>query len=133
MILPVYQRYEIIFLSQHSMDPKLRYVAVAKAVECDVTAVKYWLKQWKQSKDLSDSIRFGRPRATTPTQDEQIVSLVEQQTFVTVRDIANKLRKAGATVNERTMIQWHLNEAGVTCNRALAKPLRLSKCIEKIV
>ena len=75
--------------------------AVAKAVKCDVTTVKYWLKQWKQSKDLSDSIRSDRPRGTTHKQDEQIVSLAEQQTFVTVRDIENKLTKTGTTVNER--------------------------------
>ena len=69
---------EIIFLSQHSIGPKLNHAAVAKAVKCDVITVKYGLKQWKQSKDLSDSIRSGRPRGTTHKQDEQIVSLAEQ-------------------------------------------------------
>ena len=62
MILSVYRWYEIIFLSQHSMGPKLSHTAVAKAVKCDVTTVKYWLKRWKQSKDLSDSIRSVRTR-----------------------------------------------------------------------
>ena len=38
---------------------------------------------------------------TTHKQDEQIVSLAEQQTLITARDIANKLTKTGATVNER--------------------------------
>ena len=52
MVLPMHRQYEIIFLSQHSMSPKLSHEAVAKAVKCDVTMVKYWLKQWKQSKDL---------------------------------------------------------------------------------
>ena len=44
-------------------------------------------------------------RGTTHKQDEHIVSLVEQLTFVTARDIANKLTKTGATVNERTKQQ----------------------------
>ena len=66
MVLPVHQRYEVMFLSQHLMDPKLSHVAVAKAVKSDVTTVKYWLKRWKQSKDLSDSFRSDRPRETTP-------------------------------------------------------------------
>ena len=83
------------------MDPKLSHGVVAKAVKCDVATVKYWFKRWKQSKDLSDSTRSGRPRETTHKQDEQIVSLSEQPTIVTDRDIANKLRKTGATVNER--------------------------------
>jgi hypothetical protein len=57
MALPLHQRYEIVFLSQHSLGPKLSYAAV--------TIVKYWLKRWKQSKDLTDSNRTGRPRVTT--------------------------------------------------------------------
>ena len=70
MVLPVHQRYEIIFLFQHLMGSELNHTIVAKAVKCHVTRVKYWLKQWKQSKDLTDSIRSGRPRGTTLKQDE---------------------------------------------------------------
>ena len=78
MVLTVHRRYEVIFLSQRSMGPKLSHAAVAKAVKCDVTTVKYWLERWKQSKGLSDSIRSGRSWGTTHKQDEQIVSLAEQ-------------------------------------------------------
>ena len=106
------------------MGPKLSHGAVAKAVKCDVKIVKYWLKLCKHSKELSDSIRSGGPRGTTPTRDEQIVSLVIQQTFVTARDIANKLRKTtGATVNERTTIQRRLNEVAAKYSQPLSKPL----------
>jgi len=78
MALPLHERYEIIFLSQHPLGPKLSNTAVAKTVHCGVTTVKRWLKRWKQSKDLSDSSRSGRPRATTPKQDQQVVSLAER-------------------------------------------------------
>lgn len=61
------------------MGPKLSHAVVAKAVKCDVSTVKYWLKRWKQSKDLSDLSRSSRPRATTIKQDQQIVSLTEQK------------------------------------------------------
>ena len=61
MVIPVHLWYEIIFLTQHLIGPKRSHASVAKAVKCDVTTVKYWLKRWKQSKDLSDSIRSGRP------------------------------------------------------------------------
>jgi transposase len=122
MALPVYQRYEIIFLSQHLMGPKLSHAAVAKAVRCDISTVKYWLKRWKQSKDLSDLTRSGRPRATTTKQDQQIISLAEQQTFITSRDITNKLNRKGVMINERT-VQRRLNEAGARYNRPLSKPL----------
>ena len=65
---------------------------------------------------------FDHGRRTTHKQDEQVVSLAEQQTFVTARDIANKLTNTGTTVNRRT-IQRHLNETGVKYNRPLSKPL----------
>ena len=63
------------------MDAKFSHAAAAKAVKYDVTTVEYWLKHWKQSKDLSNSIRSGRARATIPKQDERIVSRTEQQTI----------------------------------------------------
>lgn len=83
----MYQRYEIVFLSQHSLGPKLSHTAVANVVHCDVKTVKRWLKRWKQSKDLTDAPRSGRPRGTTAKQHQQVVALVEQQTFVTSRDM----------------------------------------------
>ena len=132
MFLPVHRQYEIIFLSQHSMGSKPSHAAVAKAVKCDMTTVRYWLERWKQTKDWSDSIRLGRTQATTLKQDEQIISLVEQQTLVTARDIAHNLRKTGATVNEK-MIQRRLNEAAAKYNQPLSKPWRLLKYIERIV
>ncbi|CAM4896260.1 unnamed protein product [Rotaria socialis] len=91
MALQVYQRYEIAFLSQHPLGPKLSHMAVVKAVHCDKKTVKRWFKRWKQSKDLSDAPRSGRSRVTTPKQDQKIVALAEQQTFVSSQDIANQL------------------------------------------
>jgi transposase len=130
MAVQVYQRYEIIFLSQHPLGPKLSHTAVAKAVHCGVTTVKRWLKRWKQSKDLTDAPRSGRPRATTPKEDQRIVALAEQQTFVTSRDIANQLNKKGVEINERT-VQRRLNEAGAKYNRPLSKPLLTENHREK--
>lgn len=122
MALPIHQRYEIIFLSQHSMGPKLSHTNVAKTVKCSLSTVKYWLKRWKQSKVLNDLPRSGRPRATTPKQDQQIVSLAEQQTFITSQDITNRMNRRGVIINERT-VQRRLNEAGARYNRPLSKPL----------
>jgi transposase len=122
MALPLHQRYEIVFLSQHSLGPKLSHAAVAKAVHCGVTTVKYWLKRWKQSKDLTDSNRTGRPRATTQKQDKKIVSVTERQTFATSRDITNRMARSGVMVSDRT-VRRRLNEAGAKYNRPLSKPL----------
>ena len=48
--MPVYRRYEMTSLSQHSMGPKLSHAAVAKALQFDVTTVKYWFKRWKSQR-----------------------------------------------------------------------------------
>jgi transposase len=104
------------------LGPKLSHAAVAKAIHCGVSTVKYWLKRWKQSKDLTNSNRTGRPRATTQKQDKKIVSVAERQTFVTSRDITNRLAKTGVNVSERT-VRRRLNEAGAKYNQPLSKPL----------
>ena len=70
MALPMHQRYGIVFLSQHALGPKLGHKSVTKVVKCSTSTVQYWLSRWKQSKDLDDSARTGRPRATTPKQDQ---------------------------------------------------------------
>ena len=122
MSLPLHKRYEIVFLSNHPSGPQLNHTEVAKAVHCSSSTVKYWLKRWMQSKDLTDSTRSGRPRATTPKQDQRIVALAEQQTFVTARDIANQLQRKQVVISERT-VQRRLNEAGAKYNRPISKPL----------
>ena len=64
-----------------------------KAVNCDTSTGLYWLNQWKQLKNLNDSDQTDRTHATTPKQDQQVVSVVEQQIFVTSRDITNQLNR----------------------------------------
>ena len=61
MSLPIHERHEIIFLSNQSKGPQLNHADVAKAVHCSIYTVKYGLDRWKQSKDLTDSNRSGRP------------------------------------------------------------------------
>jgi transposase len=122
MALPMHKRYEIVFLSNHPLGPQLNHTEVAKAVHCSTSTVKYWLNRWIESKDLSDLVRSGRPRATTQEQDQRIVSLAEQQTFVTAQDIANQLERERVVVSERT-VQRRLNEAGAKYNRPMSKPL----------
>lgn len=122
MPLPLHIRYEIVFLSTHRLGPKLNHTDVAKVVHCDTSTVKYWLNRWKQSKDLHDSPRSGRPRVTTQKQDQRIVSLVDQQIFVTAQDIASKLNRQQVVVSERT-VRRRLREAGAKYNKPISKPL----------
>ena len=68
-----------------------------------------------------------------PNRMNKLFLSTKQQTFVTARDIANKLTKTGATVSNRT-IQQHLNDAAAKYNwPSSSKSLRLPKCLKKIV
>ncbi|CAF4503762.1 unnamed protein product, partial [Rotaria magnacalcarata] len=64
--------------------------------------MKRWLKWWKQSKDLTDAPRSGRSRVTNPKQNQKIVALAEQQTFLISQDITNQLNKKGVEISQRT-------------------------------
>ncbi|CAM4744983.1 unnamed protein product [Rotaria magnacalcarata] len=122
MAILVDKRYEIVFLSNHPLSPQLNHTDVAKAVHCSPSTVKYWLKRCMQFKALSDSTRSDRPRRTTPKQNQRVILLAEEQTFVTAQDIANKLKLQQVVVSDRT-VQRHLNEAGAKYNRPMSKPL----------
>ena len=121
MSLPIHKRYEIIFLSNHPKGPQPNHADVAKAVHCSIYKVKYLLDRWKQSKDLTDSNRSGRPRATTQKQDQRIISLAKVKTFITAQDISSKLNRQGVVVSGRT-VRRRLNEAGARYNRPMSKP-----------
>ncbi|CAF3368546.1 unnamed protein product [Rotaria socialis] len=122
MPLPIHTRYEIVFLSNHPKGPQLNHMDVAKAVHCSTSTVKYCLNRWMESKDLTDSTRSGRPRATTQKQDQRIISLAEEQPFVTAQDVTNQLERRGGAVSERT-IRRRFNEAGARYSRPMSKPL----------
>ena len=129
MSLPIHKQYEIIFLSNHPKGPQLNHADVTKAVHCIIYTVKYWFDRWKQSKDLTDSNRSGRPRAATQKQDQRIISLTKEKTFITAQDISNKLNRQGVVVSGR-IVRRHLNEAGARYNRPMSKPL-LTECHRK--
>jgi transposase len=126
MSLPVDKRYEIVFLSHHPMGPQLGVKAVAKAVKCAKSTVQYWLKRWKDSKDLSDSKRSGRPRGTTKKVDQRIVDLASSDNIVTTRDIQHALKRENKEVSQET-IRRRLKEPGAKFSAPLSKPLLTEK------
>ena len=64
MSLPIHKRYEILFFSNHPKSLQRNHADMAKAVHSTIYTVKYCLDRWKQYKDLTDSNRSGRARAT---------------------------------------------------------------------
>ncbi|EXX64596.1 hypothetical protein RirG_141210 [Rhizophagus irregularis DAOM 197198w] len=54
MALPLNKRYEIVFLHEHEADPKWGYEKIASHIHCSKSTVIYWVKKYKQDKDLTD-------------------------------------------------------------------------------
>ena len=74
------------------------------------------LAQWIETvKNLNDSDRNSQAHATTPKQDQQIVSLAEEQIFATSRDVT--------TGNQSRSKREECSEAAATYNRPLSKAL----------
>ena len=90
MTLSVDKRYEIIFLSHHPIGPQFGAKAVAKAIKRAKSTVQYWLNRWKQSKDLSESKRIGRPSSTTKKVDQRISDLATTNTRAIQRVLKRK-------------------------------------------
>ena len=122
MSLLIHKRYEIVFLSSHPRGPKLGLKAVAKVVKCHKTTVKYRLDWWKETKDLTDYPRSGRPRETTPKQDKKILSLANKELFATSGDIEDSLKKKGPKISQRT-IRRRLRESRAKYSLPMSKPL----------
>ena len=94
-LLPTNQRYEIIFLSQHLLSPK----CVLEAVKCSTSTI--------QIDGNSQQISMSQiHRTTTQKQKQQIVSLDEQQTFVTSRDKINDVTIGLCQNHQINRFQW---------------------------
>ena len=71
--------------------------------------IRHWITHFEQHGEVLDEPRRGRPRGTTQELDEAIISIAEEQRFVTPRMVRNQLR---APVSTRT-IRNRLDEAGL--------------------
>ncbi|CAF3061859.1 unnamed protein product [Rotaria sp. Silwood2] len=126
MALSVDKRYEIVFLSHHPMGLKLDVKAVSKVVNCAKSTVQYWLNRWKESKDLSDLKRTGRPRGTTEKVDQRISDLVSNDNIATTRDIQHVLKRQKLHISQETF-RRRLKESGAKFSPSISKPLLAEK------
>ena len=126
MRLSVDKRYEIIFLSHHLMGPQLGVKAVAKAIKCAKSTVQDCLNRWKESKDLSDSKRIGRPRSTTKKVGQRISDLATTNT----RAIQRVLKRKNVDISQET-IRRRLKEYGAKFSLPISKPVLTEKHRQK--
>ena len=122
MTLPIGEQYEIVFLSQHPMGPQLGEKAVAKAVKCVKNTLQYWLNRWKESKDLSDVKRPGRPRVRTEKVHQRIYKLADSDHIATTGGIQSVLKRQHIVISQET-IRQRLKEAEAKFSLPISKPL----------
>ncbi|CAF4160979.1 unnamed protein product [Rotaria sordida] len=120
--LPLHQRYEIIFLSEHNKGPRLGNKKVASLIRCDTKTVRYWRARWKETKDLSNETKSGRPRITTAEEDEMIITELEESDYPTSVSISHSLKRKKVEISSRS-VRRRLKEAGYQYYAPLSKPL----------
>src|SRR5947199_7408907 len=122
MTLSFYQRYEIVFLHEYPLGPKLGLEKTATYVGCSKPAVIKVLEKFHQNEDLNDLPKSGHPRITTPVQDKKISNIVDKQTYITSTEIKRKLEDHDIRISEST-IKRRLVESGAKYMNGISKPL----------
>ncbi|CAB4383710.1 unnamed protein product [Rhizophagus irregularis] len=101
MSLSLDKRYEIVFLHEHEAGPKWGYDKIASYIHCSKSAVVYWVKKYRENKDLTDEQKPGT-------------------------EIQQKLEKQGVNVSSRT-VRRRLGESGGKFVKETFKPLLSEK------
>jgi transposase len=78
MALSIQKRWEIIFLNQHRLGPKLSIKAIAKELHCSRDTVKTWIDRYQKTGDIQDEERQGRKRKTSEREDLDIISIAKK-------------------------------------------------------
>ncbi|CAF1524176.1 unnamed protein product [Adineta steineri] len=124
------QRYEIIFLSEHKYGPQFGNKKTAGLIKCDPKTVRYWRARWKETKDLTDGPRSGRPRVTTEEENEMILNEIEEYDHPSSASIVNNLKRKKVNVSAPT-VRRILNKGGYKFAAPLSKPLLTLKHKQK--
>jgi transposase len=120
--LSMKSRWEIVFLYTHRRGPHLSRSQVAREVRCTPNSVDYWLKRYRETGDVQDVERTGRPRKTSPKEDAIIIKVTDQNDEESSKVIAKKLKRKKVNVSDRT-VRRRLNEAGLRSLAPTIKPL----------
>ena len=93
MALSLHKRYEIVFLAEHPLGPKLSKYAIAKRLKCSHNTVAYWLKRYQIDKDLSNQLKSGRKPVTTEKQDQRLLEIVESEKEINSSQVQNIMKR----------------------------------------
>jgi transposase len=126
MALPLHKRYEIVFLREHPLGPRLGIEATATHVGCSKPTVIEWVRKYHEDKDLNTREKSGRRRSTTMDQDKKIVKIAKTEHNATSIEIKEQLEKKGISISSRT-VRRRLVEFGGKYTSEILKPLLSEK------
>lgn len=127
MPLSIGKRWEIIFLTQHSLGPRLSNSKAAKHINTDPKTISHWVETWKNTGDVQDEPHVGRKRKTSEKEDSLIITTAEKfeeegsESVSKILKTGQKMDVSGRTVRRR------LKEAGYFYSSPKEKPLLLER------
>jgi transposase len=87
----------------------LSVTQIAQMTLCSAPTIRRWINRFVECNSLSDAQRSGRPNVTSDTNVQSIVSLAEEERFITPKQIKAEFRMS---VSTRT-VRRRLNEVGL--------------------
>ena len=109
MSLPLYKRYEIVFLAKNKYGPHFSSNKIEKIVNCNNKTISKWLSRCDEMKDFIDCPRSGASRTTTIEQDQMMVDMALKEMDTTSRSIKEEFKTVGIDISESTVQRWLKN------------------------
>lgn len=114
------------FLSTHPQGPKLNPSQVSKIVKCTRAVVYHWLNIFKETGNVEDANRPGRPASTSPKEQKTLISMVEADPETSSNEISMRMKRKGVTISSRT-VRRKLHDSGFVRGNPISKPLLTPK------
>jgi transposase len=122
MSLSVKQRWEIVFLHVHPHGPTWQQRRIARYLHVSESAVRYWIRRYEATGDVTEQEKTGRHRKTTKSQDKMISKVLENNPEESLPSIAEKLKTKGISLSSST-IRRRVLDLGFQYLPPLKKPL----------
>lgn len=130
MSLSLQKRWEIVFLSQHRRGPKLSQREVAREVNVSKSTVKKWINRYKETGDVIEEERSGRPKLESSKMTKIIKTAMDSGKAMSSGDVHNRLKRAHIEVSQRT-VRRRLGEEGYHYGTTTSKPYLKTVHIER--
>src|SRR5579875_2309517 len=130
MALSIQKRWEINFLKKHIYGPKWNDNQISEFLGIHRNTVKKWVERYEESGDVEDIEGRGRKRKTLAREDQQLISLFENNEEMTLAKAQSIMKRRKLDISKATI--WNrLREAEFKATFPLSKPLLTSQHIQR--